>query len=163
MSDCDGQCVNDVPKLQAEIEQLKNTIAMLEADCEDGTCRACVKCHDARERERNEARAKIVAMHKIAWPQGGDLNGDPESDLLLMVGTFKCTIRDLEAERDKAVSAAVVQNKACAEEMFARQRMQANWDTMVASVKQHYEAQLRAEAENRKLKLAIALKTLIRK
>lgn len=65
----------------------------------------------------HDLRAKLVAaeetirkLHSIAWPRGGDLNGDPECDLLLMVGTFKCTISELgtklaasEKERDEAV------------------------------------------------------------
>lgn len=62
-----------------------------------------------------------------------------------------------ERERDDARTDAKVQNKACAEEMLKRQHMQANWDTMVASVKQHYEAQLNAEASNRRLMRAFSL------
>ena len=62
-----------------------------------------------------------------------------------------------EAELAIAVSAARVQNRACAEEMAAREHMQAGWDTMVTSVKRHYEAQMDAEAASRELRLNNAI------
>lgn len=127
--------------LQAQVEQLKNTIAILEADCEDGTCRACVKCYDNLEFELQKVKANLAAEqvdHK-----------------------YMQTL--LREQRDEAVSAAAVQSRACAEEMLKREAMQINWDTMVASVKHHYEAQMNAEARERIMRQAFLLKTLIRK
>lgn len=53
-------------------------------------------------RERDEAQAVLRKCHEVAWPRGGDLNGDPVCDLMLMRGTFQAHITTLERERDEA-------------------------------------------------------------
>lgn len=53
-------------------------------------------------RERDEAQAVLRKCHEVAWSRGGDLNGDPVCDLMLMRGTFQAHITTLERERDEA-------------------------------------------------------------
>lgn len=53
-------------------------------------------------RERDEAQAVLRKCHEVAWPRGGDFNGDPVCDLMLMRGTFQAHITTLERERDEA-------------------------------------------------------------
>lgn len=53
-------------------------------------------------RERDEAQAKLTACHRLAWPRGGDLNGDPVCDLMLAFGTNKSLFEDAVTERDAA-------------------------------------------------------------
>lgn len=43
--------------LCAEVARLKTEVSVLESDCADGTCRACVKCCDAALAERDAALA----------------------------------------------------------------------------------------------------------
>ena len=64
---------------------------------------AQVRIGEARlTRERDEAQAVLRKCHEVAWPRGGDLNGDPVCDLMLMRGTFQAHITTLERERDEA-------------------------------------------------------------
>lgn len=52
----------------------------------------------------------------------------------------------LNAQITQLTEQCSVQSKATAEEMLSREHMERNWSTLAASVKQHYEAQLAAEA-----------------
>lgn len=66
---------------------------------------AQVRIGEARlTRERDEAQAVLRKCHEVAWPRGGDLNGDPVCDLMLMRGTFQAHITTLERERDEALA-----------------------------------------------------------
>lgn len=45
-----------------EAVNLRKQVEVLESDCSAGDCRACVKCHDARERERDAALARVEEL-----------------------------------------------------------------------------------------------------
>ncbi len=56
--------------LIARIDELKADLAVSEMDCMDGACRACVKCHDARESERDSLRVALARLADQAQSQG---------------------------------------------------------------------------------------------
>jgi len=59
-------------------------------------------------------------------------------------------------ERSAAIHEARVQNKACAEEMLNRQAMEKNWNVMVNSIKQHYNAYMAAVVCIKELRAELA-------
>ena len=113
-SPCPESCtcaVREVDRLRAQLEAVTRERDE-RYDCRGGpgttapACGGCVTClHrviEATERERDEAQAVLRKCHEVAWPRGGDLNGDPVCDLMLMRGTFQAHITTLERERDEA-------------------------------------------------------------
>lgn len=62
------------------------------------------------------------------------------------IKTLRAELAGAQSQATAAKREAEVQNRACAEEMLKREAMQKNWDAMVTSVREHYDARLNAEA-----------------